>query len=99
MKKIVFLMLVVFTFFVAYSTKPDDKTCIIEGVKSVWGNRVPDVSRPQYYEQFMELTSKSVIIDDWVFLKRIQYKFTTGPSTIAVGAFKKVFTVKRINNN
>lgn len=88
-------MLVAFTLFAAYASKPDDKTCIIEAVKSVWGPLVPDVSRPIYYEQFMDLTSKSVEIDDWIFLKRIQYKFKTATSTVGFAAFKKVFTFKR----
>lgn len=85
-------MAVTFALFVAYMSKPDDKTCIIEAVKSVWGNYTPDVSRPIYYEQFFDLTSKSVIIDDWIFLKRIRYKFKSGPVTVAIGAFNKVFT-------
>lgn len=92
MKKIIVLMLVAFTLFAAYASKPDDKTCIIQAVNSVWGKLVPDIRKPMYYEQFMDVASKSVEIDDWVFLKRIRYKFTTGTATVGFGAFKKVFT-------
>jgi hypothetical protein len=99
MKKIVVVILLVFTLFAAYASKPDDKTCIIEAVKSVWGRLTPDVSRPIYYEQFMDLTSKSVEIDDWIFLKRIKYKFKTGTATVAIGAFNKVFTIKRVRDD
>ena len=97
MKRIIILMLVVFTLFAAYASKPDDKTCIIKVVKSVWGRLTPDPSHPMYYEQFMDLTSKSVKIDDWVFLKRIQYKFNNGYKTVGLGAFKKVFTIQRVS--
>lgn len=92
MKKTIIIILLVFTLFAAYSSKPDDKTCTIEAVKAVWGDRVPDVNRPIYYESFMNLTSQSVKIDDWVFLKRIQYKFVSGYKTVGIGAFKKVIT-------
>lgn len=89
-------MLVAFTLFAAYASKPDDRTCIIEAVKSVWGHLTPDTTRPLYYEQFMELTSKSVEIDDWIFFKRIKYKFKNKTSTVGIGAFKKVFTFRRV---
>lgn len=95
MKKIIILLLIIFTLFAAYSSKPDDKTCIIETVKSVWGPLTPTTERPVYYEQFMDLTSKLVEIDDWIFLKRIKYKFTSEKKTVAFGAFKKVFTFNR----
>lgn len=91
-------MLVAFTLFAAYSSKPDDKTCIIETVKSVWGRLVPDVKKQMYYEQFMDLASKSVEIDDWIFLKRIRYKFKSDTATVAIGAFKKVFTIRRVGS-
>lgn len=92
MSKIIIIILVAFTLFAAYSSKPDDKTCIIEAVKFVWGDRVPDEKLPLYYEPFMDLTSQSVKIDDWIFLKRIQYKLKSGYATVGIGAFKRVFT-------
>jgi hypothetical protein len=92
MKKTIITILIVFTLFAAYSSKPDDKTCIIKAVKAVWGSRVPKENLAMYYEPFMDLTSKSVKIDDWIFLKRIQYKFTSGYATVGLGAFKNVFT-------
>ena len=93
MKKIIFLILLVFLFFVAYSTKPDYKTCVMACVEAVWGRFVPDTTKPAYYEQFFDATSKAVKIDDWFFLERIQYKLNTGYTTIGYGAFKKVFIV------
>lgn len=92
MKKTIIAILIVFALFAAYSSKPDDKICIIKAVKAVWGSRVPDEKLSLYYEPFMNLTSKSVKIDDWIFLKRIQYKFISGYATAGFGAFKKVFT-------
>ncbi len=97
MKKIIILMLVAFGLFAAWASKPDDKTCIIEAVKSVWGELVPKEDIPRYYNQFMDLTSQSVKINDWIFLKRIQYKFNSGYATVGFGAFKKVFTIKRVS--
>lgn len=93
MKKTVIIILIAFALFAAYSSKPDDKTCIIESVKIVWGTLTPSIEKPRYYEQFMDVTSKSVEIDDWIFLKRIRYKFNKGYATVGIGAFKKVFKV------
>lgn len=93
MKKIIITILAVFALFAAYSSKPDDKTCIIEAVKAVWGSRVPDQKLPLYYEQFMDLTSKSVKVNDLIFLKRIQYKIKNDYVTVGYGAFKKVFII------
>lgn len=95
MKKLTLIIVLALILLTAYGTKPDDKTCIIESVKSVWGNLTPDVSKPQYFEQFMNLTSQSVEVDDWIFLKRIRYRTANGYATIGIGAFKNVFTVKR----
>lgn len=97
MAKIIILLIIIFTLFTAYSSRPEDKTCIIEAVKSVWGKFVPDISRPVYYEQFMNETSKAVKIDNWVFLKRIQYKTNDGFLTVGYAAFNKVFTIKAIH--
>ncbi len=93
MKKVIFIIVVVFVLFAAYFSKPDDKTCIIAAVKYVWGNRVPDEKLPLYYEPFMDLTSQSVKVNDWIFLKRIQYKVKNDYVTVGYGAFKRVFTL------
>jgi hypothetical protein len=91
MKKIIVTILIVFALFAAYKSKPDDKTCIITAVKAVWGNRVPPETKPIYFEQFMNLTSQSVKVNDWIFLKRIQYKIKDDYVTVGYGAFKRVF--------
>jgi hypothetical protein len=96
MKKIIIIILVVFALFAAYSSKPDDKTCIIEAVNAVWGKYVPDNRLPMYYEPFMDIQSKNVKVDDWIFLKRVQYKVQDHYATVGYGAFKKVFTFRRI---
>ena len=91
MKKISLLLIIGVLLRVAYITKPDDKTCIEVAVKAVWGNRMPDKNRvPEYYGQFMALNSPNVIIDDWIFLKRIRYKFPDHLATIGIGIFKQV---------
>jgi hypothetical protein len=91
-KKIIIGLLLVFFLFAAYSSKPDDKTCIIAAVKYVWGSRVPDDKVPMYYEQFMDLTSQSVKVNDLIFFKSIQYKVKNDYKTVGFGAFKRVFT-------
>jgi len=91
MKKIIVIIIVVFALFAAYKSKPDDKTCIIATVKAVWGNRVPDERTPLYFEPFMDLTSKSVKVDDWIFLKRLRYKYNMGYRTVGLAAFKRIY--------
>jgi hypothetical protein len=91
MKKIIGVIIIVAFFFIAYRTKPDDRTCILKGVKAVWGNRTPAEDKPLYFEQFMNITSKSVKIDDWLFFKQIKYKYGNDYKTIGFGAFNKVF--------
>ncbi len=92
MRKIIIIIFIAFALFAAYSSKPDDKTCIIAAVKAVWGNRVPDEKLPMYFEQFMDITSQSVKVNDWIFLKNIQYKYKNEYKTVGFGAFKKVYT-------
>ena len=94
MKKIIVAVIIAAFLFIAFRTKPDDKTCILKGVKAVWGTHVPPEDTPMYFEPFMNLTSKSVKINDWLLFKQIKYKFTTGYKTIGFGAFNKVFTTK-----
>ena len=91
MKKVIITILLAFTLFAAYSSKPDDKTCIIAAVKFVWGDRVPDERKPMYFEPFMDLTSQSVKVDDWIFLKIIKYKIKNDYRIVGIGAFKRVF--------
>lgn len=93
MKKIIITIVIVFALFAAFMSKPDDKTCIIAGVRAVWGDRVPTVEKPVYFEQFMDLTSKSVKVNDWLFLKRIQYKIKDNYVTVGYGAFNRVFNL------
>lgn len=93
MKKSLPLIIIALIFFSAYITKPDDKTCIIEAVKIVWGGSMARSTSPLYYEQFMDLTSKSVIINDWFFVKQIKYRFVKETKTVGYGAFKQVFRV------
>jgi len=91
MRKILLLLLVV-VLIVAFVTKPDDKTCIIQGVKAVWGSRTPNVyDKPAFFESFMNITSKQVEVKDWIFFKQIKYKLQGDEKTVAYGAFKKVF--------
>jgi hypothetical protein len=42
MKKIVTLLIIALIGVAAYVTKPDDKTCIIKAVETVWGDKTPD---------------------------------------------------------
>lgn len=91
MKKILLILLVVFIAIIAFASKPDNKTCIIKTVEYVWGDKTPDKNQyPQYYNQFMDVTSKLVEVDDWIFLKRIRYKLNDKYKTVGFGFFKKV---------
>jgi len=91
MKKIIIAILIVFALFAAYSSKPDDKTCIIAAVRAVWGNKVPDEKKPMYFNQFMDVTSEFVKVNDLVFLKMIRYRFNKDYKVLGVGAFKRVY--------
>lgn len=91
MKKILLLLGIATVLTMAYVTKPDDKTCIEAAVKAVWGDRTPDkYDKPFFYEQFMNLNSKQVIVDDWIFLKRIRYRFPTKEYNIGLAAFNQI---------
>lgn len=91
MKKIILLLLVLMLG-VAALTKPDEKTCIIEGVRAVWGKLMPDVeTRAPYFEQFMNVHSVNVVVKDWFFFKQVKYKIGSEQKTVAVGAFNHVF--------
>ena len=91
MKKIIISILIVFALFAAFESKPDDRTCILATVRAVWGDRVPDETKPMYFEPFMDLTSKSVKIDNWIFLKRMRYKTKNDYFTVGFGAFKRIY--------
>lgn len=92
MKKTLWIIGLLFIFFLAYVSKPDDKTCIERAVAAVWKDRTPNkYTHPEYYEQFMDLTSQSVDIDDWVLFKVIKYEIKKEKTTVAVGALKRVF--------
>lgn len=87
-----FLMIFFLLLGVAFITKPDDKTCIIGGVKAVWGIMMPNPEdKPDFFEEFMNLYSPNVRVNDWIFFKTINYKLGNEEKTVALGAFKNVF--------
>ena len=100
MKKFL-LVLLLLLLVTAYLTKPDDKTCIIEGVKAVWGKVAPDPeTAPDFFEQFMDLNSQNVEVKDWLFFKQVKYQGTKEKKTVAYGAFKNVYaTVRPVEHN
>lgn len=91
MKRFAIIIFSALFLLIAYVSKPNDKKCIKESVKAVWGAYTPDPNLPMYYEQFMNTTSRSVVINDWIVLKQIKYRFAGGAKTIGIGAFNKVF--------
>ena len=91
MKRLALILFSALFLLIAFVSKPTDKKCIIEGIDAVWGKYVPDKKIPMYYEQFMDLTSKEIEINDLIFLKRIRYKYASKTRTIGIGAFNKVF--------
>jgi hypothetical protein len=98
MKKIIIFSVIIIVLISAYVTKPDNKTCIIGGVKAVWGNITPDpYSKPDFFEQFMNLYSGDVKLKDWFFFKQIIYTTGKERKTVGIGAFRHVFvTVKPV---
>jgi hypothetical protein len=92
LKKILILLVVVFVLFMAYVSKPDDKTCMEVAVKAVWGNLTPEkLEFPEYYEQFMDLNHTNVVIYDCLFFKHVKYKVADDEKSIAIAAFKRFF--------
>ena len=86
------LLVVLVLLGIAYATKPTDKACIIAAVEGVWGNVTPDKYKSAvYYEQFMDLNSKMVIVDDWILMKRIRYKMGPFYKVVGYGAFTRIF--------
>ncbi len=95
-RKIIFISVlsILIVLIIAAFTKPDDKKIKIAVIDALWGNRVPDKATPQYYEQFMNLTTKDIDIDNWLFVKRIKYTVKDTTYTIGYAAFGKVMMNK-----
>jgi hypothetical protein len=87
----VIIILLLILLGVMYFTKPDNKTIIIQSVTRMWGKVTPPTSRPTFYEEFMDLNSKSVTIHDWIFFKTIKYHIGNLDETIGFAAFGKVY--------
>jgi hypothetical protein len=84
---------------VLYFTKPDDKTCIIAAVEAVWGSRTPDKYKmPGYFEQFMDLNSPSVKVEDFIFLKRMKYSIGGKEYIVGYGVLNKCY-MRPFKNN
>ncbi len=89
-KRKIILSIVLIFLLTAYLTKPDNKTIIIASVTRVWADRTPSVYMRDYYNQFMDLNSKQVDIEDWLFAKRIKYQFGANYHTIGIAGFKNI---------
>jgi hypothetical protein len=89
------LIIVPLILIIAAFSKPDDKKIKIEVVEAIWGNRIPNMySKPDLYEQFMDLTTQDIDIDDWIFLKRIKFTVRDTANTVGFAAFGKVMLHK-----
>ena len=88
------LLVIVIVLVIAAYTKPDDKSIKIKVVNELWGDKVPDIHMPEYYEQFMNLTTKNIDIDDEMFFKRIKYTVNNNTATIGYAAFGKIMLRK-----
>ncbi len=92
---IYFFIIVVIFITIAVLTKPDDRTIKIATINAIWGDKAPrPEDAPQFYEQFMNITTVDIYINDWWLLKRIQYKFAKGTETVGIAAFGKVMIYK-----
>lgn len=97
MKRKIFLitvLLVVIILIIAVFTKPSDKEIKIQVVDALWGKWVPGRDYPAHYEEFMDLVTKDIDIDDWVFLKRIKDMVKDSTITVGYAAFGKVIITK-----
>lgn len=96
-KKIIFIsvLFVAVILIIAAFTKPDDKRIKIEVIDAIWGKTQPDKYKAaQYYEEFMNLTTQDIDIDDWIFLKRIKFTLRDTTNTVGFAAFGKVMLHK-----
>lgn len=96
-KKITLIFILVLAAFLiaAFLTKPDDKKIKIETVDAVWGKKVPNKNiTARFYEQFMNTVTPDIIIDDWVFLKRIRYLVNDSSFTVGYAIFGNVIIRK-----
>ena len=92
---IISLLIIVVVMIIGAVTKPDDKKIKIETVDAVWKNLVPDKNTDsRYYEQFMNVITPDIIIDDWVFLKRIRYIAKDSIVNVGYAVFGKVIINK-----
>ena len=90
-KWIIVSILIATIFIVAAFTKPTDKKIKINVIEAIWGARVPNkYDKPDFYEQFMNITTQAVIIDDWLFIKRIRYLVGSDKKIIGYAAFGKI---------
>jgi hypothetical protein len=63
----------------------------IKVITMLWQGRVPDKNKlPGPYEQFMDVTTAAILIDDWIFLKRVRYETNSDVKIIGYAAFGKV---------
>ena len=91
---IIFISVIAAVLIIAFISRPSDKEIKIQVVDALWGKWVPGKDYPAHYEEFMDLVTKDIEIDDWIFLKRV--KDTVKDSTLTVGyaAFGKVIITK-----
>jgi hypothetical protein len=88
---IISVLIILGVLIAAVITKPDDKKIMIYVIDEVWGSKVPNVYKsPRFYNQFMNTTTQNIVIDDWIFLKRIRYIVTDEKKVIGYAAFGKI---------
>lgn len=94
-KNLIPVLLIVVILIIAAFTKPDDKRIKVEVIDAIWGKPQPDKYKAaQYYEEFMNLTTQDIHIDDWIFLKRITFTLRDTTNTVGFAAFGKVMLHK-----
>ena len=94
-KNLVIVLLITAIFTIAAFTKPSDKKIKINVIEAIWRDRVPDkYDKPAFYEQFMNITTEAVIIDDWLFMKRIRYTVGKDKKLLGYAAFGKILIGK-----
>lgn len=88
---VIFIIVVAAILIAAAFTKPSDKQIKIQVVDVLWGKLVPDRNKyPGRYEQFMDVVTQDMDVEDWIFFKKIRDTIKDSTFVVGYAAFGKV---------
>lgn len=92
---IIFILVIAAILIIAALTRPSDKQIKIEVVDAIWGKLVPDRNKhPGRYEQFMDVVTQDIDVEDWIFFKKISDTIKDSTFVVGYAAFGKVLYTK-----